>query len=129
MLKTRLCGTAITSALVGSIFFVAACGALPQQRSSGSDQATQIAFLGNDLVVASIYLSKNFEVTVSMDDVQRAGSHVFGVKRDATTASQVVLVKVKPGLHQVKISQNGRVSFTREVFVSEGQTTQVEVTP
>lgn len=129
MLKTRLSRRAIALSILGFTFFVAGCGSLPQQSSTGFNEATQIAFLGNDLVGASIQLSKSFETIVTKGVVQKADNRLFGVKRDATSPSQMVLVEVKPGLHQVKVSQSGRVRFAREVFVSEGQTTRVEVTP
>ena len=114
----------IIYAMILALLVLAGCGSL-QTRSGSITESTGVTISGQSIVGFMVYLDGTSIGEIKKNNLDRFQMGLLGVKNTADEDMQRITIPLKPGFHDVKISDGGVTVLSTRILLSAGQTKEL----
>lgn len=112
--------------IILSLLFLSACGASYQQ-SSGIENTQFIVLVSDSLVGKNISIGeiKNYNITKA--DLVPYELDVPGAADKPLENSEILKIKVNQGMNKLILKDSGKAVFSKEIYITSGQTRTINI--
>lgn len=99
---------------------LAGCGSF-QTKSRGITESTGVTISGQSIVGYTVYIDETSIGEIKKNNLDRFQMGLLGVKNTAEEDMQRITIPLKPGFHDVKVSDRGVSVLSTRILLSAGQ--------
>lgn len=103
---------------------LAGCGSF-QTKSRGITESTGVTISGQSIVGYTVYIDETSIGEIKKNNLDRFQMGLLGVKNTAEEDMQRITIPLKPGFHDVKVSDRGVSVLSTRILLSAGQTKEL----
>lgn len=103
---------------------LAGCGSF-QTKSRGITESTGVTISGQSIVGYTVYIDETSIGEIKKNNLDRFQMGLLGVKNTAEEDMQRITIPLKPGFHDVKVSDRGVTVLSTRILLSAGQTKEL----
>lgn len=114
----------IIYAMILASLVLSGCGSV-QTRSGGITESTGVTISGQSIVGFTVYVDETSIGEIKESNLERFQMGLLGVKNTAEEDMQRITIPLKPGFHDVKVSDRGVTVLSTRILLSAGQSKEL----